>query len=274
MRGHTWPVEAGFRLLERDTRSAGGVLGGGLAYRLFFWTLALIVLVAGALGFRGEDEIRDGARSLSLGESLTDSIADAARQSQSGRWWLFLVGLWLVVWFAWSLLRAVRLVHAEAWGVHPGRATGPPIGILGMLAVPVILVVVSAVTGVIRSELGPLSGIAAFTVGSALLGAMIVLGATFLPAPEVPWTAHVPGAVALVVVLQGLSLLGQVYLAERLADSQALYGALGLGATFLFVLYIIGRGVVWACELNAVTWEVRRERSAQARAAGGEAAGG
>jgi hypothetical protein len=44
-------IEVVFRWLARDKEIAGGVLGGGLAYRFFFWVLAITVLAAGGLGF-------------------------------------------------------------------------------------------------------------------------------------------------------------------------------------------------------------------------------
>src|SRR5687767_11663013 len=43
-------VEVCFRWLECDKDIAGGVLGGGLAYRFFFWALSLSLLTAGGLG--------------------------------------------------------------------------------------------------------------------------------------------------------------------------------------------------------------------------------
>jgi hypothetical protein len=48
----------------------------------------------------------------------------------------------------------------------------------------------------------------------------------------------------------------------KLANASELYGALGLATTALFYLFLIGRGVIWAAELNAVNWEVRTERRA------------
>src|SRR4051812_34151176 len=47
--GHA-SVEVGFQFLVRDRQIAGGVLGGGLAYRLFFWILSLAVLASAGLG--------------------------------------------------------------------------------------------------------------------------------------------------------------------------------------------------------------------------------
>ena len=61
MRSRNRVVETGYRMLERDARIAGGVLGGGLAYRLFFWTLALSVLVFGGLGFTAAGDAQSAA---------------------------------------------------------------------------------------------------------------------------------------------------------------------------------------------------------------------
>ena len=45
-RGDHATIEIGFRWLLRDKEIAGGVLGGGLAYRFFFWVLALSLLLS------------------------------------------------------------------------------------------------------------------------------------------------------------------------------------------------------------------------------------
>ena len=71
-----------------------------------------------------------------------------------------------------------------------------------------------------------------------------------------------PGAVLFAIGLEALHVLTVYYLADRLADQSALYGALGLAASLLFFLFLIGRGVVWSAELNAVIWERRTEREA------------
>ena len=47
------------------------------------------------------------------------------------------------------------------------------------------------------------------------------------------------------------------FLEAKLTSASELYGVLGLSTTMLFYLFLIGRGVVWGAELNAVVWEVR-----------------
>ena len=67
------------------------------------------------------------------------------------------------------------------------------------------------------------------------------------------------------VGLEALHIFTVYFLASKLASASSLYGSLGLAGTALFYLYLIGRGLVWAAELNAVVWSVRAEREGPVR---------
>jgi uncharacterized BrkB/YihY/UPF0761 family membrane protein len=140
--------------------------------------------------------------------------------------------------------------------VKSGGLLPRPTNLLSLVAVPIIFVGVSALTGVAANFLGPLSGVAAFVLGTAILAVLAMLGLSWLPSKPVPLRAHLPGAIVLAVVVQVLLAFSEYYWAGELASAEALYGVLGLAGTLLFVLYLVGRTTVWACELNAVSWEV------------------
>lgn len=255
MRPNHPTVEIVYRVIERDIRIAGGVLGGGLAYRLFFFVLAIAVLGAGGLGFganSGED-VESAAEDVGLTHALSSSVADAAAQAQSGRWWLLLTGIFLVAWTSRGLFRALRLVHAAAWrtAVPPSnivRGTGAVVAVAGAAVVFLLAV------GRVRAEFGLLTGLLiTLAITAAFVGLWVWVSAS-LPSADVPWTAFVPGAVLLTVGFQLLNIATALFLADRLASSSELYGALGIAATALFYLYLLGRLVVWAAELNAVAW--------------------
>jgi hypothetical protein len=113
-------IEVGFRWPLRDREIAGGVLGGGLAYRFFFWALSWSVLTAGGLGFVSRSgNLNSAVQEAGLGDSTADVVAIAGQQAESGRVWLLIVGVWLVLWFSWGLLRALWLTHAAAWRMRP-----------------------------------------------------------------------------------------------------------------------------------------------------------
>ena len=255
MRPRHSSVEIGFRMIERDIRIAGGVLGGGLAYRLFFYALALAVLVAGGLGFGASsgENVESAAEDVGLTDAVSASVADAAARAESGRWWLLLTGIVLVLWSSRGLFRALRLVHAVAWRTNIPRSNVVR-GAGAVIAVTAAAFAFLALIGRARAEFGLLTGfIATVAITAAFVGLWVWVSAN-LPSGDVPWTAFIPGAILLTIGFQLLNIGTALFLADRLASSSALYGALGVAATALFYLYLVGRLVVWAAELNAVTW--------------------
>ena len=105
--------------------------------------------------------------------------------------------------------------------------------------------------------LGPVGALATFCV-ALLFGAVWLWVSARLPSADgARWTAFIPGAVLLALGIEALHLFTVFYLQTKLANASDLYGVLGLATTALFYFFLIGRGVVWAAELNAVVWEVR-----------------
>ena len=257
--GHA-SIEVGFRWLLRDKEIAGGVLGGGLAYRFFFWVLALAVLSAGGLGFLSSagSDVAGDAKDAGLTESLATTISTSAQESESGRWWLLLTGVFLFLWFSFGLLRALRLVHAAAWRVSLPPLRNAPKALAVVLAAPVVIALVTAGSGWVRANAERPVGLLV-TIGVGLLfGTAWLWLSSKLPAPPgVSWTAFLPGAILFAVGIQALHVFTVYYLQTKLSNASELYGVLGLATTALFYLFLIGRGVIWAAELNAVVWDVR-----------------
>jgi uncharacterized BrkB/YihY/UPF0761 family membrane protein len=254
-------IDVGFRWLVRDKEIAGGVLGGGLAYRFFFWVLALSLLSAGGLGLAAHSEsnsdIEAAAQDVGLGDSVQSTVATAAAQSESGRWWLIVLGVFFTLWFSFGLLRALRLVHSAAWRVPLQPLRNAPRVIAFVALSPLVFAAFVGGAGWVRGHAGFFPGLLATLSLCVAFGLVWLWVSMHLPAPDVPWTAFLPGAVVFAVGLEALHLFTAYYLAESLASRSELYGALGLAASLLFYLFLIGRGVVWSAELNAVVWELR-----------------
>jgi hypothetical protein len=255
-------IEICFSWILRDKEIAGGVLGGGLAYRFFFWVLAITVLCAGGLGLASASgaDVAGDSRGAGMTDALAATVANAAQESESGRWWLVLTGLVLFLWFSYGLLRALHLVHAAAWRIPPPRLRNLPRAVGFVVGSPFVLLAATGAAGWIRAHAAnPLGLLATLAVGAAF-GLVWLLVSMRLPSKDVPWTAFIPGAVLLGVGLEALHIFTTYFLEAKLANASDLYGVLGLATTALFYLFLVGRGVVWAAELNAVVWEVRSRR--------------
>ena len=247
-------------------RSPAASWGEGLPTASSSGCIALTVLLAGGLGFAssGGEDVQSGAEETGLTESLASTIATAANQAESGRWWLVLSGTVLVLWFSFGLLRALRLVHAAAWRVPAPPLRNLPKAIGFLIAAPLVLMVTSAFAGWVRANAAnPLEVLVSLGL-IVCFSAVWLWVSMWLPSKDVPWTAFLPGAILFGLGLEALYILAAYFLQIKLANASELYGALGLATTGLFALFLIGRGVIWAAELNAVVWDVRNERRASA----------
>ena len=182
-------IEVGFRWLLRDKEIAGGVLGGGLAYRFFFWVLALSLLTSAGLGFAAsaEADVDDASAEAGLSDSVQSTIATAAAQSENGRWWLLVLGVVFTLWFSLGLVRALRLVHSAAWRIAPQPLSHAPQSIALIVAAPFAFALTSAVAGWVRADIGFLPGLAATLATCAIYGLFWLWASAHLPAPDVPW---------------------------------------------------------------------------------------
>ena len=114
-------VDVGFRTAERQRRVAAMVLAGGIAYRIFFWTLAVSVVVGGVLGFFDPDAVQSTLEHHGVAGWEAAAVASLTRSSDGNEWWLLLVGSYLVLWTGYTCSKALALAHATIWGVAPPR---------------------------------------------------------------------------------------------------------------------------------------------------------
>ena len=258
-RGRHSSVDASFELIERDRRLAASVLAGGIAYRLFFWLLPLALILGGALGFSSRGVAEDVADSVGLTRSAAESVGEAVQTTGRGRWALLLIGVGGLLWTSsWSVI-ALRRVFALVWNVPPPRGGNPLKDALAFSGICAVLLAIPATTAWLR-ERSPGPGLLlALSAVAAFFGIWLWVSSR-LPHADVPLRAHVPGAILVAVGAQIVHLFTVFYVAVKLERSSALYGGLGAAATFLFVLYVVGRLVVASPMLNAELWRRRSSR--------------
>ena len=114
-------VAVPIRAVERNRRVASSVLAGGFAYRIFLWLLPLGLLLGGALGLSNAESTEDAVDNGGLPGAITNAVGDAARAAESDSWWLFAIGVPLLLWAGFTGAKAILLIHSLVWDEPPPR---------------------------------------------------------------------------------------------------------------------------------------------------------
>lgn len=253
-------VDAGFELYERDSRIAGWMLAGSIAFRLFLLLVPLLLIVVSGLGFLYKsNHERDTGTELGLSESLLSTMSTVGENAARGRWVTLALGVFAAVLALRTLIKSLRVVHNLAWGTKDKPAANRPIELLA--GIGVLILVFGYIVGAqwLRAHT-PAGGLLASGV-TGLAAAMVWLVAErLLPrAEDSTWSSLVPGAVLVGVMTQVLHAVTVFYFAGRVNRMSETYGPLGVAIVALLWLYFLGRIIVAAAVLNATLW-VRQQR--------------
>ncbi len=250
------PIDVGWTAVERDNEVGGFVMAGAIAFRLFVYLLPLYLLVlviaGAALSFdpAGPDSLADAA---GMSRYVASTLSDAAATSKRSLWILIPVSLYALVSAGRSAHKVLATAHARAWGLPVTPRTKPHLAAGGFLAFSLI-----AAAGIFtfRRFHGGLLTPVTMVVATAYYTAMWLAVSRSLPrSPEVPVRSLLPGALLVGFGTQGLYLFNVLYLNRKIASSTAAYGALGIAASGLLWLYLLGRLMVAAPVLNATMFQ-------------------
>jgi uncharacterized BrkB/YihY/UPF0761 family membrane protein len=253
-------VDTGFQALQRELDYGGGLLAGGLAYRLFLWLLPIGLVGAEILGFwldTSEESVEGAARHFGIGAAAIASAADAVETSQTNRFVLLLVGLGLLAWFSLGFVRALLIAYSLAWGLPRPKVRRPLYAIVFFNGVVLAVAVASSGLAWLREELG-LFGILGVLVTICFQAAMTLLVMWLLPHRALRWPELIPGAVLVAVGSQLIAVAVAFYFAPKIGRSSELYGTLGAASVLLVWLYVLARLITSGAFLNVTLWERRR----------------
>lgn len=258
-------VDLGFRLADRDKRVAAGVLAGGVAYRMFFWLASLSVLATGALGVADGQWLEEYLLEMGVSRAATDVVIDALRGTDEARWWLLLVGGWLVMWTGYLGAKTLVLVHAAVWGLPTHQSRKPWVMSLVFSGTVLSFVASMSVADRVHARGGG-EGIVATVLLAAIPFGIWLIVSRILPNAATGWRDLVPGALLVGLGVQAFYQIATVILIPRLANATELYGLLGITATALFWLYVLGRMMIGAATLNVSVCEQRSAAAPHRRA--------
>lgn len=246
-----------FHLYEEDKGRGGGLLAGGLAYRLFIWLLPA-ALVASSI-FRlfadaGGQSPSATAKDVGMGVAMAATVNQAAVQAGRAAPILLVMGLVIMLWASRGVLKALRLVSAIAWRMTPVPLSSQVRTTLTTAAVLCVLPTYGIVIAPLyRGSLG--TDLVATFVAITGIAAMATWVAGCLPQPEgVRWIHLLPGAILFAIGFEALRLATTIYFAAKLDRVDDLYGALGFAAVFMTYLYLVARLTVLGLMANAAVY--------------------
>jgi uncharacterized BrkB/YihY/UPF0761 family membrane protein len=240
---------------ERERATGGGLLAGGVAYRLFFWLVPLGLAGTAAATILGVQP-KDGS-DLSNGRGMAGVVASIERQAidqnHAARWYLLILGASFSVWFGLGVVRALNVVHALAWGEKIRKVRRPLVaGACFSLFAGILSVGGAALSaGVSRIGLGWLA--LAIALVAVYGTAAFVLSIVFAHG-DAPRRALLPGSLLLSVSAIGVHAFVNVYLAPKVGRSVSTYGMLGAASVVLLWLFIVARLITVSAFLNATLW--------------------
>lgn len=256
-RKRSGPLDAAVRIYERDHEYFGSVLGSAIAFRLFLFMFALIVLSVGAgvlvlgQGWFG-DALSDD---LGITGTIAAQVDEALRQGNSSGLLLVIGGLVTTAWAGRNLAVTLTAASATAWRIPR------PAAITSARAVGVVVALVAAfmvVASVLRLVQGDADVIVVATSIVAVFAAysMVWFALTLvLPRATRDPSSLLPGAVLTGATFAVLGWVSQFYLVPRLESGSEVLGGLGIAAVVLGWLFIASRIMVASLAVNAVLYE-------------------
>jgi uncharacterized BrkB/YihY/UPF0761 family membrane protein len=261
-RGRRGWVDAIYEVVDRDSEIAGGIIAGALAYRLFIWLLPAGLVFVGGLGVIA-DAVSDSPKAvgatLGIGGIVSNSL-DSASNSHSA-WYALIVGVPILLYATRSVLRVLIGTHRLAWGEMRGARPKPTfLDAAKLLGVFVGYFVLAGLAAWARAH-SHAAGLVATIVVIAGFAGLWLWTCTKLPHGDAGWMDLVPGAIAAGIGVGILQVVAAYLLAPYALQKQGTYGALGLAAALLLGLWVLGRLLLGAAEINATLWERKRRES-------------
>ena len=245
---------------NRDRRFAGGLLAGGLAFRVFLWLLPFALTLVSLFGAAAEgldERPSELARETGFSAAIAATVAQGVAASGDARWYLFAIGLFLTLWAGMGVVKAARLISGLAWGVPPKMDQNPLASSARFGLVVILLLAVNRVANTLLG--GPFaSDVLVIGLETVVLGAVSAYLFSRLPRPPEVGLKHMwPGALLVAVGVLGTRVVTIVYFAGKLDRVDDLYGALGVASVFLAWLFILTRLWVVGTGLNASTYQAQ-----------------
>jgi membrane protein len=242
---------------ERVAAVGGGPLSSSIALAGFLSLFPLLLVGVAVLGFVSAGETDFAAEvvdQLGLEGKAAEQVVDVIDTAEDSRRAASVVGLLGLAWAGLGVAGAVENAVNTTWQVTGRGITSRLVGAAWLLGAG-LLFLGSLALGPLLNELPGPAVIPTIVAGFVLDVLLFLWMFVVLTNVNLPWRAHLPGALLGGVGLEVLKVIGSVFVPRAVASSSALYGSLGVVFAILAWLALSARLVVYAAALNVVRYE-------------------
>jgi uncharacterized BrkB/YihY/UPF0761 family membrane protein len=244
-------------LWRRYRRLNGTALAGNLAFRIFLWLVPAMLMVVAVVSFAsdgGVDVESEADGTLGLGKTLSKSLAQAASENTGSRWHAGAIALFGLLLASSGVLSALHYAAVQLWEL-PARPPRGRVTLVGkMLAALLLTVILSSVNIALRRS-GLVLGLAGLLLSIGVVFALLSGLFLMMPRRSSGWYNVLPGAVVGTGLYVGLQAYATIWLPRHIASFSATYGTIGVAASALGYLFLMGLIIVVATLVNAVWWD-------------------
>jgi uncharacterized BrkB/YihY/UPF0761 family membrane protein len=256
-------VDTAFRVYERDRERLGPLLSAAVAFRLFLFFVPYVAFFVILAGLFSVD--RDDLAAAGLAGVTAQTITDVSTQPLWSRIVTLLLVAWALLLASRGMVKALRLIYAAAWELGRPVYHDTSKAALVFLGLTTAATTATGLARQAREGADAAGWVVTVLVVFAVYLATWLVACVLLPHAEgATWKAMLPGAVLFALGAQVFHLVVVIWLAPRVDNATARYGALGIAILLLGGVYLVGRLIVAAAFLNATMWARRHGREAVA----------
>ena len=253
-------LDAVLRVTERFGAVGGGPLSASIALSTFVSLFPLLLVAIAVVGFLSSGDSGFATRivgDLGLHGRSAQVVHDAIGSAESTRRTATVIGLVGLVWSGLGVVGSLQTAINAVWQER-GRGLVDRLVAIRWLVGAFVLFAATLALGPLLEWLPGWAAPLSTLLGLAISTVLFLWTYHGLGNVDVPWQAHVPGALVVAIGFEVLKIVGSVYVPHAVASSSALYGSLGVVFAVLAWLALYGQLFVYGAVINVLRWEGAR----------------
>jgi membrane protein len=257
---HSW-FAFPYAVIKKFGEDKGGYLAALIAYYGFFSLFPLLLVFVTILGYvlSGNPDLQERivdsafAQFPVIGTEISASVGEL-----DGNLFALIFGSLAALWAGLGALRAMEHAMNTVWGVptkdRPNFLTSRlrALVMLGVFGAGILGITVLGASSTATASLGLVAKLLSAALALGLATGILLLAFRVLTDCELPWRAHLPGAIIGGVLFVMLQLVGGFYVSHVVKGAQDTYGFFAVVIGLLSWMYLQAQIAVFTAEVNVV----------------------